>query len=100
MDGVSLPTSLEHARVTSLPSTSYYIPNFISEEEERIILDKVRLVTPFFKTPLPNLCLRSPLLLNQDGSSLLIADFKHGLPILFRTNYLMPLCLTGFRILS
>lgn len=48
MDGVSLPTSLEHARVTSLPSTSYYIPNFISEEEERIILDKVRLVTPFF----------------------------------------------------
>ncbi|KAF4468715.1 alkylated DNA repair alkB like 6 [Fusarium albosuccineum] len=37
----SLPPSLEHARITTLPQTAYYIPNFISEEEERVILDKV-----------------------------------------------------------
>jgi alkylated DNA repair protein alkB family protein 6 len=38
-----LPSSLEAARIASLPSTAYYLPNFISEEEERLILDKVRL---------------------------------------------------------
>lgn len=37
-----LPSSLEAARITSLPSTAYYLPNFISEEEERLILDRVR----------------------------------------------------------
>ncbi|KAL7909605.1 hypothetical protein GGI35DRAFT_479862 [Trichoderma velutinum] len=36
-----LPSSLEAARITSLPSTAYYLPNFISEEEERLILDKI-----------------------------------------------------------
>ena len=39
--GVALPTSLEHARIASLPPSAYYIPDFISEEEERHILDKV-----------------------------------------------------------
>ncbi|CAM1505381.1 Fc.00g110180.m01.CDS01 [Cosmosporella sp. VM-42] len=38
---VLLPASLDHAKVTNLPSTAIYIPNFISEEEERMILDKV-----------------------------------------------------------
>ncbi|KAL6692607.1 hypothetical protein J3F84DRAFT_383329 [Trichoderma pleuroticola] len=36
-----LPSSLEAARITSLPSTAYYVPNFISEEEERLILDRI-----------------------------------------------------------
>ncbi|PTB46463.1 hypothetical protein M441DRAFT_85522 [Trichoderma asperellum CBS 433.97] len=36
-----LPSSLEAAKITSLPPTSYYVPNFISEEEERMILDKI-----------------------------------------------------------
>lgn len=40
--GVVLPSTLEPARILSLPATAYYIPNFISEEEERLILDKVR----------------------------------------------------------
>lgn len=38
---VLLPESLHHARITSLPQTAYYIPNFISEEEEQMILDKI-----------------------------------------------------------
>ncbi|KAF5022053.1 hypothetical protein F66182_5899 [Fusarium sp. NRRL 66182] len=38
---ISLPPSLEHARITTLPQTAYYIPNFISEEEEQMILDKI-----------------------------------------------------------
>lgn len=39
--GLLPPSSLEHVRITSLPQTAYYIPNFITEEEEQIILDKV-----------------------------------------------------------
>jgi alkylated DNA repair protein alkB family protein 6 len=38
---VLLPESLQHARITSLPQTAYYIPNFISEEEEQMIMDKI-----------------------------------------------------------
>ncbi|KAF3024324.1 hypothetical protein E8E14_013925 [Neopestalotiopsis sp. 37M] len=38
---VVLPTSLSNARIDSLPSAAYYIPDFISEDEERIILDKI-----------------------------------------------------------
>lgn len=38
-----LPSSLEAAKIASLPAASYYVPNFISEEEEHMILDKVRL---------------------------------------------------------
>lgn len=39
---MALPSSLAQAKIASLPSTAYYIPNFISEDEERFILDKVR----------------------------------------------------------
>jgi alkylated DNA repair protein alkB family protein 6 len=36
-----LPTSLEESRIYSLPSSAYYISDFISEEEEKVILDKI-----------------------------------------------------------
>ncbi|KAF4457532.1 alkylated DNA repair protein alkB like 6 [Fusarium austroafricanum] len=39
--GILLPPSLEHARITTLPQTAYYIPDFITEEEERVILEKI-----------------------------------------------------------
>ncbi|KAK7418806.1 hypothetical protein QQX98_003668 [Neonectria punicea] len=39
--GISLPASLGHARIAALPQTAFYIPNFISEEEERMILAKI-----------------------------------------------------------
>ncbi|SPJ79641.1 uncharacterized protein FTOL_08032 [Fusarium torulosum] len=39
--GILLPSSLEHAKITTLPQTAYYIPNFITEEEEQMILDKI-----------------------------------------------------------
>ncbi|RGP59020.1 alkylated dna repair alkb like 6 [Fusarium longipes] len=38
---ILLPSSLEHARIASLPQAAYYIPNFITKEEEQIILDKI-----------------------------------------------------------
>ena len=38
---VSLPTSLEQAKISKLPSCAYYIPNFISGDEETVLLDKV-----------------------------------------------------------
>lgn len=43
--GVVLPSALDQARVTRLPSTAYYIPDFISEEEQQVLLDKVRPLT-------------------------------------------------------
>ncbi|KAK0621368.1 alkylated DNA repair protein-like protein alkB 6 [Bombardia bombarda] len=38
---VHLPASLEQCRITALPPSAYYIPDFISEEEEKLILDKI-----------------------------------------------------------
>ncbi|KAH8910213.1 Alkbh6 protein [Coniochaeta sp. PMI_546] len=38
---VLLPSSLEQAKVQNLPSSAFYIPDFLSAEEERVILDKV-----------------------------------------------------------
>lgn len=37
-----LPQSLSHAKIVNLPQTAFYIPNFISENEEQIILDKIK----------------------------------------------------------
>ncbi|KAH6610719.1 hypothetical protein Trco_000739 [Trichoderma cornu-damae] len=36
-----LPSSLDAAKIASLPPTAYYLPSFISEDEERLILDKI-----------------------------------------------------------
>ncbi|KAF5609545.1 alkylated DNA repair alkB like 6 [Fusarium pseudoanthophilum] len=36
-----LPPSLQHARINTLPETAYYIPDFITEQEEQNILDKI-----------------------------------------------------------
>lgn len=36
-----MPSSLEQAKVQKLPSSAFYIPDFISEDEERVILDKI-----------------------------------------------------------
>lgn len=40
---IFLPPFLDHAKIVNLPQTAFYIPNFISETEEQMILDKVRL---------------------------------------------------------
>ena len=41
-DDINLPETLEEARVGSVPSSIFYIPNFISASEEEVLLNKVR----------------------------------------------------------
>ncbi|KAG5986913.1 hypothetical protein E4U54_005219 [Claviceps lovelessii] len=41
IDAASLPSNLGQARIQGLPSTAYYIPNFISPQEERLLLDRI-----------------------------------------------------------
>ncbi|KAG6024341.1 hypothetical protein E4U41_001801 [Claviceps citrina] len=41
VDDFCPPSDLGQARIQGLPSSAYYIPNFISPEEERFILDKI-----------------------------------------------------------
>lgn len=43
---ILLTASLEDARISRLPPTAYYIPNFITSEEEAAILRKVTNGTP------------------------------------------------------
>lgn len=38
---IQLPTTLHEAKIDALPSSAYYIPNFISSDEEAAILNKV-----------------------------------------------------------
>lgn len=38
---IRLPSSLEEARVQGLPPAAFYIPDFISEEEEQAILRRI-----------------------------------------------------------
>ncbi|KAI2613081.1 uncharacterized protein GGS25DRAFT_518761 [Hypoxylon fragiforme] len=38
---LTLPDSLDQVRITSLPPAAYYISDFITEEEEKAILDKI-----------------------------------------------------------
>jgi hypothetical protein len=38
---VHLPSSLEKAKIQGLPHTAFYIPDFISHDEEQAILSKV-----------------------------------------------------------
>ena len=40
MEDIILPATMAEAAVPSLPKTAFYIPNFITEIEERNILDR------------------------------------------------------------
>ena len=42
MENTTLPFVISEAAILSLPKTAFYIPNFVTETEEKIILDKVR----------------------------------------------------------
>lgn len=37
-----LPSCLEASRITTMPSSAYYVADFVSAEEEETILSKVR----------------------------------------------------------
>lgn len=85
----SPPASLEHARISSLPAAAYYIADFISEEEEKLILEKVRCSVvllrsykPFANEGEP----RSLPLPNLDGNSLPTEDSKPGRPTSSKTR--------------
>ncbi|CAI0645440.1 unnamed protein product [Colletotrichum noveboracense] len=41
LGAVNLPTTLEDVRITKLPPSAFYVADFISEEEEQAILQKI-----------------------------------------------------------
>lgn len=43
----TIPASLEDVKLKGLPNSAYYISEFITEEEERYILGKVRQASAF-----------------------------------------------------
>jgi len=45
MADTALSELLQHQQIPDLPPKMFYIPNFITEDEERRILDKVRLTS-------------------------------------------------------
>ncbi|MCJ1284112.1 hypothetical protein MMC26_003443 [Xylographa opegraphella] len=47
MENITLPATIAEAAIPSLPETAFYVPNFISEAEEKIILDRI------YSAPLP-----------------------------------------------
>lgn len=94
---ISLPVSLDHARITVLPQSAFYIPNFISEEEERMILEKVCASDLANGSPL--ILARLPRRPSPDGSNSRTADSRLGPPTLSRTSCLTLLCHHGLRAL-
>ena len=73
-----MPKVLSDAKISSLPDSAFYIPNFLTEAEERLILDKVRLFTQSVGAIFVLVLTvdRSTMHLFQPGVSCLIADCK------------------------
>ena len=93
------PQSLETVRITSLPATVYYIPNFITNEEEVILQQKVvakekkLFLLGFWLT-----LISTRLIVRQfhDGSNWVIAVYRRGLLTSQRTHYLRRLYRNGW----
>ena len=41
MNEARVPASLEDAKVRNLPNTAYYLPEFITKDEEDILIERV-----------------------------------------------------------
>jgi hypothetical protein len=75
---LKLPACLEEARIQALPSAAYYIPNFITGEEEHMLLHKVGGNIYRLCKGQGGDCYRSRQPLSPDGNNYLIDAFKHG----------------------
>lgn len=100
--GVFLPSTLDEAKISRFPATAYYIPNFITEEEEAFILDKVCSPPTTYLLPrvravgvLTN-AHRSRAPLSHAGSSFCTDASRRGHPTLYRTDCSMLLSLPGW----
>ncbi|XP_076810968.1 putative RNA/DNA demethylase ALKBH6 isoform X2 [Clavelina lepadiformis] len=57
-----MPANLEHHRITEVPDSAYYIPDFITESKEKSLLDKI------YTAPIPKwTCLSNRRLQNWGG---------------------------------
>ena len=85
-DGIpslGLPSSLMEAQIASLPDSFYYIADFITEDEEHVLLDKVRFgaIDSSPRHAVTLTIIRLHRLLSRAGKSLDTAACKHGLRI-------------------
>ena len=80
MADAKLPATLSEAAIRSLPASAYYIPNFISPAEEKLILGKVCALLPApSRNHLGLTCPRSTRPPFRLGVISLIAVFRHTL---------------------
>lgn len=76
---IAMPPPLEDVRINSIPSSAYYIADFITQEEERVLLKKVSTVfcDKAFAVCIVDLERLKPLQ-NLGGNSCHTADYKRG----------------------
>jgi len=117
---ISLPASLEDVRIKTLPSSAFYIADFITEEEEQTLLNKIQTAPkPRWKqlskrrlqiwpsdlikgntlldSPLPD-WLQQPIISrilscpisNTDGERHIFSDSPHGAPNMVLINEYLP----------
>lgn len=91
----TIPESLESVQIKTLPSSAYYISEFITQEEERFLLEKVHFLGRRLTLRQSIDANRSRRLLNLDGSSFPKGACKLGLLISPTTRFSKALSLNG-----
>jgi len=82
MQSLTMPVCLEDVRIKGIPQSAFYISDFISAEEEQVLLNKVGML---FWSITGSDDGRSKRPRSPDGNSCRNGDCRYGLPISART---------------